>query len=56
MGRVDVRDIDDDTMKQLDEQCKKYGIKNRTEYVRLLIKLDILTDIVGRINKDKKVK
>ena len=43
MPRIDIRDIDDDTMKQLDEQCKKYGISSRADYIRLLIKMDILT-------------
>lgn len=53
MARIDIRDIDDDTLKQLDEQCKKYGINSRADYIRLLIKLDVLTNIVGRINKEK---
>lgn len=54
MARIDVKNIPDDTLKKLDEQCKKYGIKNRSEYIRLLINLDIMTDIV-EIVKQKKV-
>lgn len=50
MARIDIRDIDEETLKLLDEQCKKYGIKSRTEYIRLLIKLDILTNMVDKIN------
>lgn len=53
MARIDIRDIDEDTLKQLDKQCKKYGINSRADYIRLLIKLDVLTNIVGRINKEK---
>lgn len=52
MPRIDIRDIDDDTLKQLDDQCKKYGISSRSDYIRLLIKLDILTNIVKRINDE----
>lgn len=52
MARIDIRNIDDETLKQLDSQCKKYGINNRADYIRLLIKLDILTNIVQSI-KDK---
>lgn len=53
MARIDIRDLDDETLKQLDEQCKKYGINSRAEYIRLLIKMDIMTNIVQLI-KDKK--
>ncbi len=52
MARIDIRDIDDETMKQLDSQCKKYGINSRAEYIRLLIKLDILTNIVQKIRNE----
>ncbi|MGX7745853.1 hypothetical protein [Rhodopseudomonas parapalustris] len=51
MARIDIRDIDDETMKQLDEQCEKYGVNSRADYIRLLIKMDIMTDIVQRINQ-----
>lgn len=54
MPRIDVRDIDDETLKQLDEQREKYGKLSRSEYIRLLIKLDVLTNIV-QIIKDFKV-
>lgn len=53
MARIDIRDLDDDTMQLLDEQCRKYGISSRADYIRLLIKLDVLTDIVGRILNEK---
>lgn len=49
MPRIDIRDIDEETLHQLDEQRKKYGINSRSEYIRLLIKLDILTNIVQKI-------
>ena len=51
MGRIDIKDIDEDTLKLLDEQCEKYGIKSRSDYIRLIIKLDILTNIVDLINE-----
>jgi metal-responsive CopG/Arc/MetJ family transcriptional regulator len=53
MPRIDIRDLDKETIEQLDEQCKKYGINSRADYIRMLIKLDILTDIVKIINKMK---
>jgi metal-responsive CopG/Arc/MetJ family transcriptional regulator len=46
MARIDIRDLDDETLKQLDEQCQKYGINNRSDYIRMLIKLDIMTHVV----------
>ena len=52
MPRIDIRDLDDDTLRLLDEQCEKYGIRNRSDYIRMLIKLDIMTNIVERILKD----
>jgi metal-responsive CopG/Arc/MetJ family transcriptional regulator len=51
MPRIDVRYIDQETLNLLDEQCKKYGISSRSDYLRLLIKMDILTNIVGMIKK-----
>lgn len=53
MARIDIRDLDDETLQQLDEQCKKYGISSRADYIRLLIQLDIMTNI-AQIIKDKK--
>lgn len=53
MPRIDIRDIDEETLNQLDEQCKKYGISSRADYIRLLIKMDILTDIVQKIRQDE---
>lgn len=50
MARIDIRDLDDETLKQLDEQCQRYGIGNRSDYIRMLIKLDIMTHIVDIIN------
>ena len=49
MARIDIRDIDNETLQQLDEQCKKYGINSRTDYIRLLIKMDIMTNIIQKI-------
>lgn len=53
MPRIDIKNLDDETLKQLDKQCKKYGIASRSDYIRLLIKLDIMTDII-QIIKDRK--
>jgi metal-responsive CopG/Arc/MetJ family transcriptional regulator len=55
MARIDIRDLDEDTLKLLDEQCKKYGISSRSDYIRMLIKLDIMTNMV-QIIKDKENK
>lgn len=52
MARIDIRDLDEDTIKLLDEQCTKYGINSRAEYIRLLIKMDILTNIVQKIRDE----
>jgi metal-responsive CopG/Arc/MetJ family transcriptional regulator len=49
MARIDIRDLDDETLKQIDEQCQRYGINNRSDYIRMLIKLDIMTNIVDII-------
>ncbi|MBL4932270.1 ribbon-helix-helix protein, CopG family [Clostridium paridis] len=54
MPRIDIKDIDEETLRKLDEQCKKYGVKSRSDYIRLLIKMDIMTSIVERINKENK--
>lgn len=53
MARIDIRDIDEDTLKKLDEQCKKYGINSRADYIRLLINMDILTHIVQKIKEQE---
>jgi len=50
--RIDIRDLDEDTIKLLDEQCTKYGINSRADYIRLLIKMDILTNIVQKIRDE----
>lgn len=52
MPRIDIRDLDDETIRLLDEQCQKYGIGSRADYIRLLIKLDIMTNIVERIRNE----
>jgi metal-responsive CopG/Arc/MetJ family transcriptional regulator len=53
MARIDIRDLDDETLRQLDEQCQKYGINSRSDYIRMLIKLDIMTNIVQIINEQE---
>ena len=52
MPRIDIRDLDEETLKQLDKQRQKYGINSRSDYIRMLIKLDIMTNIVQRIRDD----
>lgn len=52
MARIDIRELDDETLKQLDGQCQKYGISSRSDYIRMLIKLDIMTNIAQRINAE----
>jgi len=52
MARIDIRGLDEETLKQLDKQCQKYGINSRSDYIRMLIKLDIMTNIVQRIRDD----
>lgn len=53
MPRIDIRDLDEETLQQLDAQCKKYGINSRADYIRLLIKMDILTNIVQKIRDEE---
>lgn len=53
MPRIDIRDLDDETLKQLDEQCQRYGINSRSDYIRMLIKLDIMTYIVDIIKQQE---
>lgn len=55
LNRIDIRNLDDETVKKLDEQRKKLGIGSRVDYIRMLIHLDIMTNIAERIkNEDKK--
>lgn len=51
MARIDIRDLDDETLRQLDEQRKKYGNLSRSDYIRLLINMDIMTNIVQKIKE-----
>lgn len=51
MPRIDIRDLDNETLKKLDEQCQRYGINSRSDYIRMLIKLDIMTHIVDIIKQ-----
>jgi metal-responsive CopG/Arc/MetJ family transcriptional regulator len=51
MARIDIRNLDEETLTKLDEQMKKYGINNRADYIRLLINLDIMTNIVSLIKQ-----
>lgn len=53
MPRIDIRDLDNETLKRLDEQCHKYGINSRSDYIRMLINLDIMTNIVQIIKEQK---
>lgn len=53
MPRIDIRDLDEETLKQLDEQCQRYGINSRSDYIRMLIKLDIMTHIVDIIKQQE---
>jgi metal-responsive CopG/Arc/MetJ family transcriptional regulator len=53
MARIDIRDLDDETLKQLDEQCQRYGISSRSDYIRMLIKLDIMTHIVQIVKEQE---
>lgn len=53
MSRIDIRDLDEETLKQLDGQCQRYGIKSRSDYIRMLIKLDIMTHIVDIIKQQE---
>jgi hypothetical protein len=50
MPRIDIRDIDEETFENINKQCEKYGINNRSDYIRMLINLDIMTNIVEIIN------
>lgn len=49
-----VRDLDDGTLEKIDKQKKKYGIKSRSEYIRLLVNVDLLTNILNKFNEDYK--
>jgi metal-responsive CopG/Arc/MetJ family transcriptional regulator len=51
MARIDIRNLDEETLTKLDEQLKKYGINNRADYIRLLINLDIMTNIISLIKQ-----
>lgn len=53
MARIDIRGLDDATLKQLDEQYQRYGINSRSDYIRMLIKLDIMTHIVDIIKQQE---
>ncbi len=53
MPRIDIRDLDEETLNQLDKQCQRYGINSRSDYIRMLIKLDIMTHIVDIIKQQE---
>lgn len=40
--------IDDKTLEKLELQMKKYGLKSKSEYVRLLISIDVITNILEK--------
>lgn len=51
MPRLDIifRDISEEEINKLNEQCKKLGNLKYTEYVRLIISLDAATNIIERL-------
>jgi metal-responsive CopG/Arc/MetJ family transcriptional regulator len=49
MPRIDVRDITEEQLAKLDTQVTKLGLKNRSEYIRLIIELDSATGLLERI-------
>ncbi|WP_113675899.1 hypothetical protein [Vallitalea guaymasensis] len=55
MARIDIRDLDNETLDQIDKQCKMYDVKSRSDYIRLLINMDIMTNIVKKIQGDSHI-
>lgn len=53
MARLDVRDITDEQLSKLDAQVVKLGLKNRSDYIRLIIELDAATGLIERLKENK---
>lgn len=53
MARIDIRDITQDQLDKLDAQVKKLGLKNRSDYIRLIIELDASSNLIEIIKRSK---
>jgi antitoxin component of RelBE/YafQ-DinJ toxin-antitoxin module len=51
MARLDIR-LDDKTKEDGENQAKNLGL-SLSDYIRLIIKLDVMTNIVKRLNEEK---
>ena len=49
MARIDIRDLTEEQMIKLDTQVKKLGLKNRSDYIRLIIEVDAATNLIERL-------
>lgn len=53
MPRVDIQNITEEQLKKLDSQVQKLGLKNRSDYIRLIIELDSATGLLEKLRGDK---
>lgn len=51
MARLDIR-LDDKTKEDGEKQAKNLGL-SLSDYIRLIIKLDVMTNIVKKLNEEK---
>ena len=54
MARIDVRDLTNEQIEKLDKQVALLGLKNRSDYIRLMIELDSASGLIKLLKGDKK--
>lgn len=51
LARIDIKDLTEEEIEAIDRQAEKYGFTSRVAYVKFLIKLDVLSDVVEIIKE-----
>ena len=54
MARIDIRNLTDEQIIKLDQQMTKLGLKNRADYIRLIIELDSATGLIEQLKAGAK--
>lgn len=54
MPRIDIKDLTNEEIAEIDKQVEKYGFTNRVAYVKYLLKLDVLSDVIELIKERRK--
>lgn len=51
MPRIDIRNITETELQKLDNQVKKLGLSSRSDYIRLIINLDEVTNLIKKLKE-----